>query len=107
MNLGDPSIPIIGQSATAIPTQMRLEASNVVGKQLEQCKRLGLRFGRYGVPCPINATSAQMMVLLEAFEQAGCRIVALTEHPATQDVLMVFITFRAPESLFQQPSPLA
>ncbi len=100
MNLGDPNIPIIGQAAATIPAQIRLEASNAVGRQLDQCKRLGLRFGRFGVPCPITSTSAQLLILLEAFEHAGCRIVALTEHPITQTDLMCFITFRCPESLF-------
>lgn len=105
MNLGDPNIPIVGQAAATIPAQIRVDAVEAVGRQLEQCKRLGLRFGRFGVPCQIHAASAVFLLVLEAFEAAGARIIAVTEHPISQDALMCFITFRCPESLFQ-PKPL-
>ncbi len=102
MNLN--GVPIIGQAATTIPAQLRLDATEMVGKVLENQKQLGLRFGRIGMGTPAQAASAQLLLTLEALEQAGCRIVAVNEHPMptqTGEVaLVVHVLFRVPESMF-------
>lgn len=102
MNLN--GVPIIGQTTITIPQQLRLDASEMVGKVLEHHKQLGLRFGRLGMSSPVQQASAQLLLALEALEAGGCRIVAVNEHPMptqTGDVaLIVNILFRCPESLF-------
>ncbi len=97
-------VPILGQTAVTIPAQFRLDASDMVGRALENLKRLGLRFGRLGVPSSIEQVSAQALLVLEALEAADCRIVSVNEHIIpTQSggaAIMMHILYRAPEALF-------
>lgn len=101
------NIPIIGQTPATqnvVPEQLRLDATEVVGKVLAEQKRLGLRFGRIGVSTQVQNPSAHYLLTLEKLEAAGCRIISVCEHPAEgpqgQPMLVAYIIFRAPETLF-------
>lgn len=98
-------LPIVGQAATTIPAQMRLDANEMVGKALETLKSLGLRYGRIQIPTPFEQQSAQYLLALEALETAGCRIVTIAEHlvpggQGGQPIIIANIHYRAPDALF-------
>ncbi len=77
------SIPILGQaSASPVHPQARLNILDDVAKVIAETKQLGLQHGRAILKTPADKTSVEFMVFLDGLLEAGCTLVALTEHPA-------------------------
>ncbi len=73
--------------------ELRIRATNTVGDLLDECKRLGIRYLDLELE-----SGPQVSILLEALEQAGCRVVSVA-RPSYQTTA---VYFRAPEALFQE-----
>ncbi len=111
-----PRVHIIGQQPEApsaqvveVPQSKRDEAINIVGNTLDEQRARGLRFGRLIAGNVIGSTSLTYVLLLEALEAAGCRIIGVGSMVIPGDngqaVELASITFRCPESLFTGVNP--